>query len=59
MKALKDVWRAQVGTSLETRQIGFVVRVESMAARILSVLLTRRYLGLKGAWLKPGEVRPR
>ena len=59
MKALKDVWRARVGTSQKTRQIGFVVRVESMAARILSVLLTRLYLGLKGVWLKPGEVRVR
>ena len=59
MKALKDVWWARVGTSLETRQIGFVVRVESMAARILSVLLTRRYLGLKDVWLKPGELRAR
>ena len=59
MKALKDVWRARVGTSLETRQIGFVVRVESMAARILSVLLTRRYLGLKDVWLKARELRTR
>ena len=59
MKALKDVWRARVGTSLETRQIGFVVRVESMAARILSVLLTRRYLGLKDVRLKPCKLRAR
>ena len=59
MKVLKDVWRARVGISLETRQIGFVVRVESMAVRILSVLLTRQYLGLKGARLKPGELRAR
>ena len=59
MKALKDVWRARVGTSLETRQIGFVVRVESMAARILSVLLTRRHLGLKDVSLKPRELRLR
>ena len=59
MKALKDVWRARVETSQETRQIGFVVRVESMAARILSVLLTRRYLGLKDVWFKPCELRER
>ena len=59
MKVRKDVLRARAGTSQETRQIGFVVRVESMAAHILSVLQTVRYLGWKGDWLKPWGIRVR